>query len=151
MKFVRISAALALVLASMSLVGVAHALDYKTVGASPVILYDAPSEKGRRVFVAPRGMPVEVVLTYGEWTKVRDASGDLSWVQSKALDNRHNVQVKVSNAKIRSSPNDSASPVFTADKGVLLELAEPTTSGWYKVRHRDGQTGFVKAGDVWGG
>ena len=36
----------------------AYALDYKTVGAAPAVMYDASSEKGRRVFVAPRGMPL---------------------------------------------------------------------------------------------
>ena len=130
--------------------GVAHALDFKAVGAAPVVFYDAPSEKGRRVAVAPRGMPVEVVLTYGEWTKVRDASGDLSWVQSNGLVGKRNLQVKVTNAKIRANPNDTAAEVFSADKGVLLELIEPGASGWIKVRHRDGQTGYVKATEVWG-
>ena len=33
---------------------------------------------------------------------------------------------------------------------VLLELAEPIASGWIKVRHRDGDSGFVKAAEVWG-
>ena len=145
-----INTLMATTLVSMGSIGVAHALDYKSVGATPVVLYDAPSEKGRRVFVAPRGMPVEVVLTYGEWTKVRDASGDLSWVSSKALVSKRNLQVKVANTKIRSNPNDSATQVFSADKGVLLELLEPGTSGWLKVHHRDGQSGYVKATDVWG-
>src|SRR5438552_571934 len=149
MKFVRITG---MVVASglAAVVNLAHALDFKTVGAAPVILYDAPSEKGRRVAVAPRGMPVEVVLTYGEWTKVRDASGDLSWVQSKGLAGKRNVQVKIANARIRANPNDAAAQVFSADKGVLLELVEPVVSGWAKVRHRDGQSGFVKAAEVWG-
>jgi hypothetical protein len=40
--------------------------------------------------------------------------------------------------------------VFTASKGVLLELAEPITSSWIKVKHRDGETGYLKASEVWG-
>lgn len=151
MNFARKAAAATLLLGSLlGVAGSAHALDFKAVGAAPVVLYDAPSEKGRRVAVAPRGMPVEVVLTYGEWTKVRDASGDLSWLQSKGLVGKRNLQVTVANAKIRSSPDDAAAVVFSADKGVLLELADPVASGWAKVRHRDGQTGYVKAAEVWG-
>ncbi|HEY8102673.1 MAG TPA: hypothetical protein VIF82_18190, partial [Burkholderiaceae bacterium] len=57
----------------------AHAIDFKSVGAAPAILYDAPSLRGKKVFIAPRNMPVEVVFTYGEWSKVRDVVGDLSW------------------------------------------------------------------------
>lgn len=154
MKFKRltgmVTATLAMSMLMFGAVNVAHALDFKAVGVTPVILYDAPSEKGRRVAIAPRGMPVEVVLTYGEWTKVRDASGDLSWVQSVGLIGKRNLQIKVANAKIRTNPSDTAALVFSADKGVLLELVEPVDSGWAKVRHRDGQTGYVKASDVWG-
>lgn len=151
MNFARVAGTTALLLASLlGLAGSAHALDFKAVGAAPVVLYDAPSEKGRRVAVAPRGMPVEVVLTYGEWTKVRDASGDLSWLQSKGLVARRNLVVSVANAKIRANPDDAAAVVFSADKGVLLELLDPVASGWVKVRHRDGQTGYVKAAEVWG-
>jgi SH3-like domain-containing protein len=69
----RLIAGAALLLAA----GTSHALDFKSVGAAPAILYDAPSTKGSKLFVAPRGMPVEVVLSYGDWVKVRDAGGDL--------------------------------------------------------------------------
>ena len=136
-------------LASLTASG-AHALDFKSVGAAPAVLYDAPSEKGRKVFIAPRGMPVEIVLTYGEWTKVRDASGDLFWIESKALTSKRNVVISAANAKVRANADDGAAVLFSADKNVLLELAEPLASGWVKVRHRDGQSGYVKATDVWG-
>lgn len=129
----------------------AYALDFKSVGAAPAILYDAPSEKGRRVSIAPRGMPVEVVLTYGDWSKVRDASGALSWVMSKALVAKRNVVVSTTNAKIHSGADDASATVFSADKNVLLELTDPTpVSGWVKVKHRDGQSGYVKGAEVWG-
>jgi SH3-like domain-containing protein len=127
----------------------ASALEFKSVGAEPAVLYDAPSTRGRKVFVAPRGMPVEVVLNYGDWTKVRDASGDLAWVEAKQLTARRNVVVRVPNVRVHASPEDSSQVVFTADKGVLLELVEPSGE-WLKVRHRDGQSGYVKASEVWG-
>src|SRR5471032_2729869 len=109
-----------------------QAFDYKTVGPNPVILYDAPSTKGGKLFVVPRGAPLEVVLTYGDWAKVRD------------------VSVRTPGLKVRATPDDAGTPVFSADKGVLLELAEPANGGWLKVRHKDGLTGYVKSGDVWG-
>ncbi|HEY4542892.1 MAG TPA: SH3 domain-containing protein [Noviherbaspirillum sp.] len=128
----------------------AHALEYRSVGAAPAILYDAPTSKGRKVFVAPRGMPVEIVLTYGEWTKVRDASGDLAWVASRALAPRRTLVVSVSSARIRSAAEDNAALAFTAERGVLLDLVEPVSSGWVRVRHADGAGGFVRAAEVWG-
>ncbi len=131
-------------------IGTAHALEFRTVGAASVILYDTPSEKGRKLFIAPRGMPVEVVLTYGQWNKVRDVSGDLTWVPAKALSAKRNVITSAVSARVRSAPDDSSALVFTTDKGVLLELVEPAKSGWVKVKHQDGQAGFVRANEVWG-
>ncbi|WP_422388784.1 SH3 domain-containing protein [Keguizhuia sedimenti] len=131
-------------------VGTAHALEFKTVGSAPAILYDTPSEKGRKLFVAPRGMPVEVVLTYGQWNKVRDVTGDLSWVPAKALTTKRNVITNAASARVRAAPDDGSALVFSADKGVLLELVEPVRSGWVKVKHQDGQAGFVRTSEVWG-
>ncbi|MBC3862801.1 hypothetical protein H8K32_11865 [Undibacterium jejuense] len=128
----------------------AQAIEFRSVGASPVIMYDAPSQKGGKLYVAPRGMPVEVVFTSGAWSKVRDMSGDLSWIESKDLITRRNLIVRVANAKVRETADDASPLVFSADKSVVLEMAEPATSGWVKVKHRDGQLGYVKVNEVWG-
>ncbi len=141
---------LSLLLLSLLVSSAAQAIEFRSIGASPVIMYDAPSPKGGKLFVAPRGMPVEVVFTSGAWSKVRDMSGDLSWVESKDLVTRRSLVVRAANAKIRASADESAPLVFSADKHVLLEMAEPAVAGWVKVRHKDGQLGFVKITEVWG-
>ena len=127
-----------------------QAFDFKTVGAAPAILYDAPSTKGGKLFIVPRGKPMELVLTYGDWVKVRDLSGELAWTEAKGLSAKRNVIVRTANVKIRATADDNGAPVFIADKGVLLELLEPAAGGWVKVRHRDGLTGFIKNTDIWG-
>lgn len=141
---------LAVCAALLGLASAAHALEFKSVGGAVAVLYDAPSTKGRRVFLAPRGMPVEVVLTYGEWTKVRDAAGDLAWVESKFLVPRRTLVASVAGARVRTAPDTAAAVAFTTDKGVLLDLLAPAAPGWLKVRHADGQEGFVRAAEVWG-
>jgi len=147
MKFFRFA------LASLSLAMAANAavaVEFKSVGTTPAILYDAPSARGKKVFVAPRGMPVEIVFTYGEWSKIRDATGDLSWVETKQLIAKRTVVVNALNVKIRAAADESSAVTFMADKGVVLEITEPVASGWVKIKHTDGQTGFVKITDVWG-
>ncbi len=128
----------------------ASATDFKSVAASPAVMFDAPGQKARKLFIAPAGMPVEVVFVSGEWTRVRDASGELSWMESRQLTARRTLVVEAPVATVRASASDTAAVAFTAAKGVLLELAEPIASGWIKVRHRDGDSGFVKAAEVWG-
>ena len=126
------------------------AIDFKNVGAAPVILYDTPSTKGTRMYIAPRGMPLQVVSSYAEWVKVRDANGDLAWTEAKGLAARRNVVVKAALARVRAAPDDNAALVMTADKGVLLELLAPASGGWAQVRHRDGIVGYVRGADIWG-
>lgn len=128
----------------------ACAADFRSVGAPSVVLYDAPSVKGAKRYVAPRGMPVEVVARYGNWVKVRDADGELAWTESKGLSGRRNVVVKSLSARVRAAPDDNAAILMTADKGVLLELTDPQVSDWVRVRHQDGIAGFVRAAEVWG-
>jgi len=134
----------------LSVSAVATALDFKSVGATPAVLYDAPSLKGNKLYIVPRGTPLEVVLTYGEWVKVRDISGDMAWTQAKGLTPKRSVLVKVANAKVRTDADDTSTVVFSADKGVILELLEPAANDWTKVRHRDGATGFIRNSDIWG-
>ncbi len=130
--------------------GSAQAVDYKSVGPGPAVMVDAPAAKARKLFVAPAGMPVEVVVTSGDWSRVRDAAGDLAWVENKALTDRRMLVVESAQAVVRGAASDGAPVAFTAARGVLLEVAVPISSGWIKVRHRDGDIGFVKAADVWG-
>ena len=146
MTYPRLIAALAMTLAAAA----SQAYDFKTVGAAPAVLYDAPSTKGGKLFVVPRGAPLEVVLTYGEWIKVRDINGDMAWTEARNLTGKRNVIVRAANLKVRSTPDDAATAAFIADKGVLLEVLDTAAGGWLKVRHKDGVTGYVKNADIWG-
>jgi SH3-like domain-containing protein len=146
MNFPRLISAALLMLASAC----GHAVDFKTVGAVPIVLYDAPSVKGGKLYIAPAGMPVAVVLSYGEWVKVRDISGDMAWAEAKLLSARRNVVVLSANARVRASADEAGNTVMTADKGVLLELVAPQANSWLKVRQKDGIAGFIKAADIWG-
>jgi len=118
------------------------------------VLYDAPSVKGKALFVLGRDYPLEVIVSLESWLKVRDAGGTVAWVERKALAERRTLVVRTPVAEILANPDASGPLVFKAEQNVLLELVDPgqtvPTPGWVKVRHRDGQTGFVRIGQVWG-
>ena len=90
------------------------------------------------------------MVTLDPWVKVRDQAGDLTWVEKKGLSDRRTVVVTVAFADVRQAPSEQAALVFQAKNGVALEVAEPQSSGWVKVRHVDGQVGYLKVGQVWG-
>ena len=85
-----------------------------------------------------------------QWTKVRDINGEVAWVENKSLGDRRTALVTVPLADVRAAPNIQAPLVFEAYKQVLLEVLEAPAEGWVKVRHRDGQQGFIRLAHVWG-
>ena len=128
----------------------AWAAEYRALGERPAVLYDAPSARADRLFVASRHYPFEVLVKLDQWTKVRDADGGVAWVENSALGNRATVLVTVPLADVRAAPDVQSNLVFEAYKNVILEVAEPPANGWVGVRHRDGQHGFIRVAHVWG-
>jgi SH3-like domain-containing protein len=129
----------------------AFALEFKTVAVPKAVLYDAPSAAAKKVRLLSQYYPVEVIVNLGDWLKVRDARGGISWIEAKHLSAKRMVMVTANNAELRQSA-DAASPVLaTLEKDVALEVAEDNLSnGWLKVKHRDGLTGFILISSTWG-
>jgi SH3-like domain-containing protein len=119
------------------------------VTENAAVLYDAPSVKAKRLYIVSQGYPFEVVVVVEGWSKVRDADGELTWIESKFLTDRRTVLVRTPLAQVREAADDNAPVVFQAQQNVLLDLLE-VSGGWLRVRHRDGQAGYVRAAQVWG-
>ena len=135
----------------------AAAAEFRATSDPATILYDAPSARAKPLFVYGRDVPLETLVSVEGWTKVRDSSGTIGWIANRALADKRMLVVRVTIADVRANPEDSAPVVFRAEQSVLLELSELATSaaatatpGWVKVRHRDGQTGFVRVAQVFG-
>jgi SH3-like domain-containing protein len=148
-----------LMVVASSVIGVigstdAQAADYRAVGDTPAVLYDGPTLRSAKKYVAPKGMPLEIVVNdQGGFTKVRERGGELLWIETKALTNRRMLAVAVASAQIRASADDNAAVVFEARQDVALEATDAPNAAaslWVRVRHRDGQTGFVKLTQMWG-
>jgi SH3-like domain-containing protein len=126
-----------------------YALEYKSL-AAPAVAYDAPSDKARALFIVARSTPLEVVVWLDRWAKVRDAAGELMWIERRVLSDKRMLMVRGPQAEVREQPQEGAPLVFEAAKDVVLEWLEAGPPGWLKVRHAEGQSGFVRIGQVWG-
>lgn len=147
----RRAAAVALALVAALASAPAASAEFRSV-AQAAVLYDGPSKQARRAWVAPRGMPVEVISTLGPWVKVRDMVGDVVWIERADLADRRTV-VASTLAVVRQQPQDAAPVVMHAERGVLLEIGDAPNEapgGWLRVRHRDGGAGWVRSAEVWG-
>ena len=140
-----LAAPILLALASSAVAG-----EFRSIAENGTLMYDAPSVRAKKLFVASRQYPVEIVINIDAWAKVRDPSGDLTWVEKKGLSDKRTVLITAAYADVRQAPNDQAALVFQAQQGVALDVVEPQAGGWVKVRHADGQVGFLKIAQVWG-
>lgn len=126
------------------------ALEYLSMADNAVIMYNAPSLKADKLFVASRHLPVEAIVKVEGWVKVRDSSGTLAWVEQKAVSDKRFVIVIELLADVYQEADANSTLVFQAQKNVILEWLGSSINGWIKVRHRDGQSGYVKITQVWG-
>ncbi|MGE0798192.1 MAG: SH3 domain-containing protein [Lautropia sp.] len=123
---------------------------FQSVAKNDAVMFDAPSERAKKLFVAPEGMPVEVVSVLRTWVKVRDPLGDFTWVNRDDLSDRRTL-VAMAVAPLRREPQATAPAWFNVDRGVVLDLLEErVVNGFVKVRYVEGQVGYIQPGQVWG-
>jgi SH3 domain protein len=128
-----------------------HAVEYVSVSENNAILYDAPSIKAKKLFVVNRYMPFEQIVTLDNWVKVRDRSGGLYWVEKRVLSDKRYVFALLPLVDVRAAPDFASPRLFQVRQQVALERLESTGTGWIKVRHQDGNVGYVRSVEVWGG
>ena len=128
----------------------AVALEFRSVVPAKAILYDAPSREASKLYVLGAGYPVEIIVNLGDWLKVRDQMGGLSWIEAKSLSAKRTALV-IAKSDIKSSEDASSPMLATVEKDVVLEfISLGSKGGWVKVKHRDGVVGFVQAINLWG-
>lgn len=140
----------ALLGALMLLPGLAQAVEFRSVAPARAVLYDSPSAAANKLYVIGQGYPVEVIVNLGDWVKVRDNLGGLSWIETSQLSPRRTVLVTQAQAEIRQAAEAEAPAGARLEEHVVLEMLEPPNQGWIKVRHRDGLVGYILATSVWG-
>ena len=125
------------------------AAEYRSIGSDPAILYDAPTARGRKLAIAPRGMPVEIVVPQNDWVRIRDSSGEMSWVEKRFLGDKRTL-VTLAPASAHASADESSPVTMRLEAGVLVDLVDLPSNGWANVRHHDGETGWLRLSQVWG-
>jgi Bacterial SH3 domain len=126
------------------------AKEFRSLGDLPAILYDAPSVKAKKMSILSPLNPLETLARTDRWVKVRDAVGEIGWVENYLLTERRLVTVVTAVAQIRVAAVKTEAIAFEAERGVVLEMIGSTADGWLAVRHRDGNAGFVLRSQVFG-
>ncbi|HEY9322231.1 MAG TPA: SH3 domain-containing protein [Candidatus Methylopumilus sp.] len=125
--------------------------EFRSVAFAKTILYEAPSATTKKLYLVGEGYPLEIIVNLGDWLKVRDPYGTLSWAESKNLQSKRTVIVKVDKANIYKDPESKSALVATIEKDVVIELSDPLiANGWIKVRYQQDLDGYIQTSQVWG-
>ena len=100
------------------------------------------------------GFPVEVIERKGDWLKVKDFENDTGWMHKSLLISSPQTIVKANRNKdekinIRNGPGSGNKIVGMAYYGVVFRILGHQT-GWVKVRHESGLTGWISSNLLWG-
>lgn len=127
----------------------AQALEFRSVGVPVAILYENPSAQSKKLFLARKYTPLDIISSSRNWARVRGPDSTLSWIELKQLSSTRTVMVTANRASVRQAADDAAPVVFEAEKSVALFLLEEGEE-WAKVKHLDGATGYIRTRLIWG-
>jgi SH3-like domain-containing protein len=95
-----------------------------------------------------RGLPMRVIDTYSEWSKVQDPDGSEGWMQSNLLDNNRTALVTGTIIEMRAAPNPNARVNWRAEPGVVGTIKRCANGWcWFDVK---GRGGYIEQSHVWG-
>jgi SH3-like domain-containing protein len=93
--------------------------------------------------------PVDIIKTSGDWREIRDYEGDVGWIHHSLLKEIPSVIVKGSLVNVREGPGKDTKVLFQAESGVCFKVEEKKDK-WLRVKHADGDTGWIHESLVWG-
>jgi len=108
-----------------------------------------PGTNNETLWSVGKYYPVDIIKKSGNWYRVRDFEGDIGWIHGRLLKEIRAVIVKSDIVNVREGPGTSFRVLFQAEKGVSFKVLK-RKKRWLKVRHADGDVGWVHKSLVWG-
>jgi SH3-like domain-containing protein len=95
------------------------------------------------------GWPVEVVSSYENWRKIRDALGDVGWIHETLLSGKRNAIIMGDGTEqAYKLPVETSPVVMLIEENVVVELIS-CKSNWCKIEAQD-KEGWISGSKLWG-
>ena len=94
-----------------------------------------------------RGLPLVVVAETEQWRRVRDPSGDESWIRSTGLSGERHALV-AGPTEMRRNPDIASRARLRLPEGALVALGS-CRGGWCEVE-TEGRSGWAMQSRLWG-
>ncbi|MBI4185162.1 MAG: hypothetical protein HY521_14320 [Proteobacteria bacterium] len=95
-------------------------------------------------------LPVEVLVEYDTWRKVRDSEGTVGWVHQSMLSGKRTLIVTGEPRPLRREPVAEAPPRAVLEPGVIATILScPPTGAWCRVALGPHE-GWLRRDEFWG-
>ncbi len=95
------------------------------------------------------GLPVEIILEFENWRKIRDYEGQTGWVHHSLLSGRRTGLVRADDAaELYKKPDTTAPKLALFEPNAAIAL-EDCRSQWCKVQG-EGYSGWMQRKFIWG-
>lgn len=96
-----------------------------------------------------KGLPVEIILEYDAWRKIRDFDGQVGWVHYTLLSGRRAAfALGESSLPLRKKPQEDSSVQAYIEPKALLEIRE--CDGSWCHANASGYKGWIAQKNLWG-
>ena len=126
--------------------------DFISVKTKKALLYEGPSASTKKLYIVTEGYPLEIMVNLKDWKKVKDHTGNSSWIQSNFVDKNRTVMTIKGNVNLYHKASLQSSKLGQISEFVILNLNSTlVTDGWVNVQSQlEGLTGYVRIDKVWG-
>jgi len=107
-----------------------------------------PGTNHNILWSAEKYYPFDVLKKSGRWYKIRDFEGDEGWIHVSLLRQIPAVVVKARLVNVRERPGTNYKILLQAERGVCFKRLGQKGK-WLKVRHADGERGWIHKSLVW--
>ncbi|MCD4743325.1 MAG: SH3 domain-containing protein [Desulfobacteraceae bacterium] len=92
--------------------------------------------------------PIIILKKQGDWYQFEDFEKDKAWVHKSLVGEENSVITIKNDCNVRSGPGTNNKIVFKVARGVPFKVLGKKDS-WYKVKHADGDQGWIHKTLVW--
>ena len=94
------------------------------------------------------GYPLKRIGKKGDWIHVRDLENDKGWIHKTLVKKANVVVVARKIVNVRKGPGTNFAILMKCERGVVLKKLK-MEKGWLKVKHEDGEIGYIHPNLVW--
>lgn len=123
---------------------------FVSLGSEEIYVRAGPGQRYPVEWVyTKKGVPVEIILEYDVWRKVRDFDGQVGWVHHTLLSGNRSAFVNTAaEISLSKKPIVNASVLAILEPKVLVDIEE-CAGGWCYV-NASGYKGWLEQKNLWG-